>query len=296
MRDSMHNEINKDGISGGINTLEYGSKKAISRGANLADSGIAICRVMGQIMARMVVPIGRRGFIEGYFILSLMALSFFALFLYHYADVAESPQKLLRGIANLILERNFYLAIVMLFFLSFGILYLLRIRDSRLSPMLKGLFFLPLFLFYLSAAELILVLTNTIVETNFLQMIAAIKRFSQTANGESFSQIIPQSWILLLKEGAWRFQLLSLLHLLVLILPLLLPASSSLDEKRYTSTFQLIFIIFLKILHYLFFTLALLWFLSSLLGWGYLTYLTFQMESGVQYLEDYQRFQTLLGG
>lgn len=293
MRDSMHNEINKGGISGGINALEYGSKKNISRGVNLADSGIAICRVMGQIIARMFAPIGRRGFIEGYFILSLMALSFFALLLYHYADVAESPQKLLRGIANLILERNFYLAIVMLFFLSFGILYLLRIRDSRLSPMLKGLFFLPLFLFYLFAAELILVLTNTIVETNFLQMIAAIKRFSQTANGENFSQIIPQSWILLLKEGAWRFQLLSLLHLLVLILPLLLPTSPSLDERRSTSTFQLIFITFLKILRYLFFTLALLWFLLSLLCWGYIAYQTFQIESATQYLQDYQRFQML---
>ncbi|OYQ81307.1 hypothetical protein B9T19_01105 [Ignatzschineria sp. F8392] len=248
---------------------------------------------MGQIMARMFAPIGRRGFIEGYFILSLMALSLLALFLYHYTDVAESPQKLLKGIANLILERNFYLVIVMLFFLSFGILYLLRIRDSRLSPMLKGLFFLPLLLFYLFAAELILVLTNTIVETNFLQMIAAIKRFSQTANGENFSQIIPQSWILLLKEGAWRFQLLSLLHLLVLILPLLLPTSSSLDEKRSTSTFQLIFITFLKILRYLFFTLALLWFLLSLLCWGYITYQTFQIESAIQYLQDYQRFQML---
>ena len=81
MRDSMHNEINKGGISGGINALEYGSKKNISRGANLADSGIAICRVMGQSIARIVAPIGRRGFIEGYFILSLMALSFFALLL-----------------------------------------------------------------------------------------------------------------------------------------------------------------------------------------------------------------------
>lgn len=113
-------------------------------------------QILGRFIRRIIAPIGRRGFIEGYFILSLIALSLFALFLYHHADIAESPQKLLRGITNLILERNFYLAIVMLFFLSFGILYLLRIRDSRLSSTLKGLFFLPLLLFYLSAAELIL--------------------------------------------------------------------------------------------------------------------------------------------
>ena len=285
MRDSMRHEISK----GGIRALEHGSEKSWGRRNHIQ-------QIAGTIVGRITAPIGRRGFIEGYFILSLIALSLFALFLYQYSDFIESPQQLFRGITTLILDRNYYLFVVVLFFLSFGYLYLRRIGDSTLSLRWKGLFFLPLFFLYLSAFELILAVNHIIVETNFLQMIAAIKRFSQTSNGENFSQIVPQHWIIFLKSGAWRFQLFSLLHLLVLLLPLLLSSSQSLPKRQARSLLMELLIIFGKIIHTLFFTLALLWFLSSLLGWGYLTYLTFQMESGVQYLEDYQRFQTLLGG
>ncbi|PWD86632.1 hypothetical protein [Ignatzschineria cameli] len=292
-QESVRKEIKidtKKSVAGG--SVNGGVKSAV-RGDAQSSAEKWFHQLFCGVTHHLTAPIGRRGFIEGYFGLSFLALSLFALFLYHYAGVIESPQRLLRGITALILERNFYLVVVMLFFLSFGYLYLLRVRGSNLSATLRRLSLLPLILFYLAAMELILTLTNTIVETNFLQMIAAIKRFSESPNGDHFAHIVPANWILLLEKGAWRFQLLATLHLLMLIFPLLLPTIDSPQERWRPIFMRGFFALCGKMIHYLFFLLALLWWLLSLLVWGYLTYQTFQIESGIRYLQDYQLFQSL---